>query len=128
MLKKVTVVIPAILLALSLAGCQNFTNAVTQFSANYQTVVNSVNADIAATAPDVAIACANLQTAGVLVAPYINSGAGPKSAKAAGVLAEVNAGISAYCQAIPTNIQQVIAQVQAAVAAATTAYNQIKAS
>lgn len=126
MLKKCTVVIVAGLLALSLAGCAGFANSVHSFSSSYQSVIADVNADIAATAPDVAIACANLQTAGVLVAPYINPSAGAKSAQAAAILAGVNAGIAAYCQAIPTNIPQVLAQVKAAIGAAQSAYNQIK--
>jgi hypothetical protein len=34
--------------ALALGGCANFVNSVHQFSTNYQTVVNDINADIAA--------------------------------------------------------------------------------
>lgn len=108
--------------ALALSGCANFANNVHQFSTGYQSVVADINADIAATAPDVAVACANLQTAGMLVTPFV-----PSSPKAQATLAGVNAGITAYCQTIPTNITQVLAQVTTAVKAAQVAYNQIKA-
>jgi hypothetical protein len=47
----------AMALALSLGACASFVNSVHQFSTNYQTVVADINADIAATAPDVAVAC-----------------------------------------------------------------------
>ena len=106
--------------ALALAGCANFANNVHQFSTGYQSVVADINADIAATAPDVAVACANLQTAGMLVAPFV-----PTNTKAQATLAAVNTGIATYCQAIPTNIPSVLAQVTAAVKAAQVAYNQI---
>jgi len=107
-------------MALSLGGCAGFANNVHQFSSGYQSVVADVNADIAATAPDVAIACANLQTAGMLVAPFVST-----SNKAQATLAAVNAGIATYCQSIPTNIPGVLAQVTAAVKAAQAAYKQI---
>lgn len=105
-----------------LAGCANFTTKVHQFSANYQTVVADINADIAATAPDVAVACSNLQAAGMLVAPFV-----PNSTKAQAAFAAANAAITSYCQQIPTNIPQVLAQVQAAVVSARTAYAKVKA-
>src|SRR5215470_4481456 len=107
-------------LAFALSGCANFATNVHQFSASYQSVVADINADIAATAPDVAIACANLQTAGMLVAPFVST-----SNKAQATLAAVNAGIATYCQSIPTNIPGVLAQVTAAVKAAQAAYKQI---
>jgi hypothetical protein len=106
--------------AFGLGGCANFANNVHQFSTGYQSVVADINADIAATAPDVAVACANLQTAGMLVAPFV-----PANTKAQATLAAVNTGIATYCQAIPTNIPSVLAQVTAAVKAAQVAYNQI---
>src|SRR5215470_16585671 len=106
--------------ALTLSGCANFANNVHQFSSGYQSVVADINADIAATAPDVAVGCANLQTAGMLVAPFV-----PASTKAQATLAAVNAGIATYCQSIPTNIPGVLAQVTAAVKAAQAAYRQI---
>jgi hypothetical protein len=121
-MRKLIPLAAAMALALSLGACAGFVNSVHQFSTNYQTVVNDINADIAATAPDVAVACANLQTAGMLIAPFV-----PSSQNAQATLAAVNAGIAAYCQAIPTNIPQVLAQVQAAVAAAKAAYDKIKA-
>ena len=104
----------------ALGGCSNVVNSVHQFSTGYQSVVADINADIAATAPDVAVACANLQTAGMLVAPFV-----PTSAKAQATLAAVNTGIATYCQSIPTNIPTVLVQVTAAVKAAQAAYNQI---
>ena len=107
-------------MALSLGGCAGFANNVHQFSSGYQSVVADINADIAATAPDVAIACANLQTAGMLVAPFV-----PTSNKAQATLAAVNAGIATCCQSIPTDIPGVLAQVTAAVRAAQAAYKQI---
>ena len=107
-------------MALSLGGCASFANNVHQFSSGYQSVVADINADIAATAPDIAIACVNLQTAGMLVAPFV-----PTSSKAQATLAAVNAGIATYCQSIPTNIPGVLAQVTAAVKAAQVAYKQI---
>ena len=106
--------------SLSLGGCASFANNVHQFSSGYQSVVADINADIAATAPDVAVACANLQAAGMLVAPFV-----PTSTKAQATLAAVNAGIATYCQSIPTNIPGVLAQVTAAVKAAQAAYKQI---
>ena len=107
-------------MALTLGGCSNFVNSVHQFSTGYQTVVADINADIAATAPDVAVACANLQAAGMLVAPFV-----PTNTKAQATLAAVNTGIATFCQTIPTNIPSVLAQVTAAVKAAQVAYNQI---
>jgi len=106
--------------ALGLGGCANFANGVHQFSTGYQSVVADINAGIAATAPDVAVACANLQTAGMLVAPFV-----PTNTKAQATLAAVNTGIATYCQTIPTNIPSVLAQVTAAVKAAQTAYTKI---
>ena len=76
--------------AFGLGGCANFANNVHQFSTGYQSVVADINADIAATAPDVAVACANLQTAGMLVAPFV-----PANTKAQATLAAVNTGIVA---------------------------------
>jgi protein tyrosine phosphatase (PTP) superfamily phosphohydrolase (DUF442 family) len=76
-------------IALTFGGCSNFVNSVHQFSTGYQTVVADVNADIAATAPDVAVACANLQTAGMLVAHFV-----PTSTKAQATLAAVNTRIA----------------------------------
>src|SRR5580700_6169525 len=91
-------------MALTLGGCSNFVNGVHQFSTGYQTVVADINADIAATAPDVVVACANLHTAGILVAPFV-----PTNTKAQATLAAVNTGIATYCQTIPTNIPSVLA-------------------
>ena len=108
-------------MALGLGGCSSVVNSVHQFSNGYQSVVADINADIAATSPDVAVACANLQTAGMLVAPFV-----PKSSKAQATLAAVNTGIATYCQTIPTSIPTVLAQITAAVRAAQVAYNQIK--
>ncbi len=112
----------AIVAAVSLGGCASFATKVHQFSANYQTVVADINADIAATAPDVAVACSNLQAAGMLVAPFV-----PSSTKAQAAFAAANAAITSYCQQIPTNIPQVLAQVQAAVVSARAAYAKVKA-
>jgi hypothetical protein len=129
MLKKCTVVIVAGLFALSVSGCANFATNVHAFSTNYQSVVADVNADIAATAPDVAIACGNLQTAAVLIAPFLPAAsAGSKSQLAQAAFGAANAAIIAYCQSVPTNIAQVLAQAQAAASAAKAAYTQIKGS
>jgi hypothetical protein len=120
-MRKLITLAAAGALALSLGACSTFVNNVHQFSTQYQTVIGDINADIAATAPDVAVACGNLQTAGMLVAPFV-----PTSQQAQAAFAAVNAGISAYCQSIPTNIPQVLTQVQAAVASAKAAYTKIK--
>jgi hypothetical protein len=111
----------AMALALSLGACANVVNSVHQFSTNYQTVVADINADIAATAPDVAVACANLQTAAMLIQPFL-----PSSTNAQAAFSAANAGITAYCQTVPTNIPQVLAQVKSAITAAQAAYNSIK--
>jgi hypothetical protein len=127
--KKIIAIAAALLLAASAGGCASFANNVHTFSTSYQSVVADINADIAATAPDVAVACGNLQTAAVLIAPFIpQASLGQKSALAQAAFQAANAGIVTYCQQVPTNITQVLAQVQSAVAAARKAYNTVRSS
>jgi hypothetical protein len=126
-LKKVVSIIAALALAACAGGCAGFAGQVHTFSTNYQAIVADVNADIAATAPDVAVACGNLQTAAVLIAPFLpQASAGPRSLKAQAAFQAANSAIITYCQAIPTNITQVLAQAQAAASAAKTAYQKVK--
>lgn len=103
-----------------LSGCTNVAATIHNAALNYQSVVNDVNQSIAATAPDVMIACSNLKTAAVLVAPFV-----PTSTKAQAALAAANGAIAGYCQNIPTDIPSTLAAVATAAKDAQVAYNQV---
>lgn len=112
--------IPMLFAGFLLSGCANFAATVHNAALNYQSVVNDVNQSIAATAPDVMIACSNLKTAAVLVAPFV-----PTSTKAQAALAAANGAIAGYCQVIPTDIPTTLAAVATAAKDAQSAYNQV---
>lgn len=118
----------AIALLVSLGGCATATcggsSCVSSTSSNsLASSISSVNADIAALAPDVAVACMALQTAAMLVQPYIANG----NSTATASFTAANTAINTYCQAPPTNIAQTVTQLNAAVTAANAAYSNIKA-
>lgn len=111
----------AIVLALTLSGCsaaqvQKFQTA----STNFQTVVASINADIAAVAPLVAADCADLQKWAMLLAPLV-----PQNGKAPQYFSAANAALNAYCQKIPTDIASTASAVFAAVTAAQQGYDSV---
>lgn len=108
-------------LSIALGGCsttavQKFQN----FSTNYQATVTAINANIAATAPLIAKGCGDLQTAAMLLAPFL-----PKNAKAPQYFSAANAALNAYCTVIPTDIAGTAKAVAAAVAAAQNGYYQV---
>lgn len=106
--------------AVFMAGCSTTQLQKLQtFSTNYQAAVVAINADIAASAPLVAKGCGDLQTAAMLLAPLV-----PTNAKAPQYFAAANAALTAYCQAIPTDINSTVVAVTKAVQAAQTGYNQ----
>lgn len=111
----------ALSLAIALAGCSTTQLAnVQKASANFQLAVNSINADIAAVAPLVARGCVDLQSAAMLLVPFV-----PTNAKAPQYFAAANAALNAYCQAIPTDISSTAAAVAKAIAAAQKGYNSV---
>jgi len=84
--------------AFGLGGCTNFANKVHQFSTGYQSFVADITQILPRPRPDVAVACAHLQTAGMLVAPFVPANT------SAGDACRRQPGISTYCQAIqPTS-------------------------
>ena len=89
-----------------------------QASANYRAVVLSINMNIQATAPLVARACGDLQSAAFLLAPLV-----PKNAKAPQYFAAANAALNAYCQTIPLDIASTAKAVASAVTAAKQGYD-----
>lgn len=106
--------------ALALGGCAGTLQKIQQFSTNYQAAVVSINQDIAATAPLVAKSCGDLQTAAMLLAPFI-----PQNAKAPQYFAAANGALQAYCQVVPTDIYTTGVAVAAAVKAAQEGYHQV---
>src|ERR1035437_8134970 len=115
--------IPVILLALALGGCtSNMVAKIQTASANYQAVVVSINADIAASAPLVAKGCGDLQTVAMLIAPYL-----PTSGKASQYLGAANGALQGYCTLIPTDLKSTLAAVTATYARARAGYDQVKA-
>lgn len=124
----------AALMAVSFMGCSsnnlakfnasvtNFFSGVNTLSTNINNTIVSINADIAAQAPTVAANCADLQKAAMLIQPFL-----PTSGKAPQYFSAANGALTAYCTAIPTDIQGTAAAVAAAVAAAKSGYNNVKA-
>lgn len=120
MIKRADGVLLASMLCFLAAACT--TVQVEKFqkaSANYQAVVSSINASIAATAPTVAKACGDLQTAAMLLAPFFQT-------RYKVDFDSANAGLVAFCQVIPTDIQSTAAAVVREVTAARRAYADAK--
>lgn len=112
----------AVAASVLLAGCtSNMVAKIQTASANYQAVVVSINADIAASAPLVAKGCGDLQTVAMLIAPYI-----PTSGKAQQYFGLANGALTGYCQNIPTDEKSTIAAIAAAYSQAKDGYNQVK--
>ena len=113
----------ALVCALAVAGCGDGTvKKIQSWSANYQASVVAINADIAATAPIIAKSCGDLQTAAMLIAPFV-----PTSGKAQQYFGAANGALSGYCTTVPTDIRSTAEAVAAAVKQAQAGYNQVKA-
>lgn len=113
----------AIALSFALAGCsttqlQKFTTA----SQNFRAAVAEVNADIQAVSPILAQDCSDLIQIVNLIGPLV-----PNSPKVKTAFATGNAALTAYCSAIPTNIQTAITATAQTVAAAQAAYKAAQA-
>lgn len=111
----------ALVVALGLGGCSS--DSLTKFNTfqtNFNTVVAGINADIAKVAPIVAADCADLQKFAMLIAPFV-----PTSGKAPEYFSAANAGLNAYCQTIPTDINSTASAVFKAVQAAQAGYNAV---
>lgn len=105
------------------AGCTTSqVQKIQSASANFQASVASINADIAAIAPNVYTACADIQKYAGLIIPFI-----PTNGKAPQYVAAANGAINAYCQNVPTDIQTAAVATAAAAKAALNGYNQVKA-
>ena len=112
----------AICLALALGGCSGFMTKFTAFQTNFGVVIAGINADIAAVAPIVAKDCGDLQTAAMLIAPYV-----PNSGNAQKYFAAANGALTAYCQVVPTDIASTANAVFSAVKAAQAGYDSVSA-
>ncbi len=108
----------ALNIALLVSGCTSAQlDGIQKASSNFQQAIASINADIAAVAPLVAKSCGDLQTAAMLIQPFV-----PTNAKAPQYFSAANAALVAYCQNVPTNITQTAQQVAVAVIAARNGY------
>lgn len=113
----------AIAAVLLLGGCSDgFVKKFQVGSANFRSVIAEVNANIAAVAPDVAEGCGELQNIAMLAAPLVAT----QGDKAVQIFNAADAGITAYCQTIPVDINSTANAVARAVSAGWSAYNAIK--
>lgn len=116
MYRKLTLIVAVA--SVGLVGCTTTQlEKLQQYSANYQAAVASINASIAASAPLVAKGCGDLQTLTMLIAPLI-----PTNAKAPQYFSAANGALTAYCQAIPNDVNGTAAALAKAIAAARNGY------